>query len=159
MKKILVIILFILPCVAYAQRRAGVFIAYGTKPAKYALGGNYEFFIDKKLSLSPSLLIYFRQSDSVYRQFWFEVNFNGHYYVYTYKKLEFFALGGVNYTYHDSKDKVIPEDSYRTGTFNLNFGAGVNFKIASRFMPFSEMRYAIGGTDQIVLSAGFRTQF
>jgi hypothetical protein len=159
MKKILIVILFILPCTAFAQRRAGLFMAYGTKPEKPAFGGNYEFFIDKKLSLSPSLLVYVEESTPTFRHFWMEVNFNGHYYAYTYGKFEFFALGGVNYTYHDYKDKVIRELSYRTGSFNLNFGGGVNFKISDRIMPFSEIRYAIGGTDQIVVAAGFRTQF
>jgi outer membrane immunogenic protein len=159
MKKLLLIILVSLTFFAsQAQSRAGAMLAYGSRAQQLGLGGNLEFFLTDDLSISPNMIIYFANSHNNMRDFWFEANLNANYYFYDYDVFEFYGSAGLNYTFRNHKDKVIDNNSYSAGNLNLNLGGGINFKFGDRpdLLPFSEIRYVLGTTNQVVLVAGVR---
>jgi outer membrane protein X len=155
-KALLVLMLAAIVVSSNAQTRVGALLGYASKFSQPALGGNLEFFIDEKISLSPNLLLYFPESHNNKRWGYFEINFNGNYYFYSKDVFEFYGLGGLNYTHVRFKDKTFTDNSYVDGNLNLNLGGGINFKIGHGFLPFSEVRYVIGGTNQVVVVAGLR---
>jgi outer membrane immunogenic protein len=159
MKKFLLLSLFSITFfITQAQTRAGAMVAYGSKTTQIGLGGNLEFFLNDDISISPSLIVYFPESHNNIRDFWFETNLNGNYYFYTKDVFQFYGLAGLNYTFRNHKDKLIDNNSYSSGNLNLNLGGGVNFKFGDfpDLLPFSEIRYVIGSTNQAVVVAGVR---
>jgi len=158
MKKIALalILLAVFGVTAKAQTRVAPMLGYATKYSQPALGGNAEFFIEDKISISPSMLLYFPESHQNSRWGYVEFNLNGNYYFYSKDVFEFYAIGGLNYSRVRYKDKINGDNSYSDDNINLNIGGGINFKVDTDLLPFSEIRYVLGGTDQAVIVAGVK---
>ena len=157
MKKIitLIAVLIGLTGAAQAQSRLGVMGGYGGRFASPALGGNGEFFITDDISLAPSILHYFPITRNNATKTWLELNFDGHYYLYYQDVFQFYALGGLNFTALEFKDKIT-DDTHHEGNLNVNFGGGMNLDFGEDFFPFSEIKYTLGTNNQLVIVAGIK---
>lgn len=114
------------------------------------IGAVGEFKVMDKGTISPQLIFYFPGNDITL----FELNGNFNYYFYDQDVIEFYGLGGLNFT-RASYDGPGDNDSSNT-ELGLNLGAGINFDIGKKFAPFAELRLTIGEYDQLVLGLGMK---
>ncbi|HEY8935343.1 MAG TPA: hypothetical protein VIM65_08985 [Cyclobacteriaceae bacterium] len=156
MKKVLGTLLLFASIIfsGHAQRRIGGMAGYATGFNAINIGANAEFFIVDKVSIAPDMLFYFPVTRGNVHKNWVEANLNGHYYFFTHNVYEFYGIGGMNYTI--TRYKYKPDNTTHTkDILNLNFGGGINFKVAKKFIPFSEIKYVIG-SENIVITGGLK---
>lgn len=140
---------------AQVKNRVGFFLAAASGDIDViGLGGVGEFAVMDKLTISPQLIFYFPEDKGPYDVKFFELNVNANYYFYNHDILEFYGLGGLNY----SRVKVDYDGGGDSsdGEIGLNLGAGLNFEIGKNFIPFTELRLTIGEYDQFVFNAGLK---
>ncbi|MEL7001657.1 MAG: outer membrane beta-barrel protein [Bacteroidota bacterium] len=158
MKKLIILVVVALTGVinAQAQYRLGGGIAYGSDVEEFGLGVNGEFFLNSKVAVSPSLIVYFLEnSDNVDRSFW-ELNTNVNYYFADEGALEVYALGGLNLATSKFDRRGIDNDDDSRTELGVNLGIGTNFDINSSIKPFAQLKFVISDFDQAVLFFGVR---
>lgn len=141
---------------AQAQHKAGFFLGYGSDVAQPGLGGMVEFSVADRWGLSPSLLIYFPESNSTYTFSWYEFNLNANYYFYKESALGLYGLGGLNYLRYTRRERFGGERHFTRGDIGFNLGAGANFNIGKKFMPFTEMKFVLGEPEQVAFFFGLK---
>lgn len=158
MKRILTTVVLTLVVVvgSHAQYRLGAGLAYGSDVEEFGIGANGEFFLNKKVAVSPSVIVYFLEnSPNEDRSFW-ELNTNINYYFANEGALEVYALGGVNLGTAKNDRRGIDNDDDATTELGLNLGIGTNFDINSSVKPFAQLKFVVGDFDQAVLFFGLR---
>lgn len=121
------------------------------------VGLNAEFFILENISLSPSFIYYFPKKEGVVKVNWWEMNANLHYYFSKQSKLQFFGLGGVNFTQiRIDSDVFDGHTSNSDGNFGLNLGLGANYETGKLLTPFVHAKYIVMENGMFVVAAGLR---
>ncbi len=158
MKKLFVLVVLALTGIisAQAQYRLGAGLAYGSDVEEFGLGVNGEFFLNSKVAVSPSLIIYFLENrNNVDRSFW-ELNANVNYYFAEEGALQVYALGGVNLATSKFDRDGINDDDDATTELGVNLGIGTNFDINSSITPFAQLKFVVSDFDQAVFFFGVR---
>jgi outer membrane immunogenic protein len=140
---------------AQVKNRVGFFLAAASGDIDMVgLGGVGEFRAMDKLTIAPQLIFYFPEERGNADVKFFELNVNANYYFYNHDILEFYGLAGLNY----SRVKVDYDGGgdASDGEMGLNLGAGLNFEIGQKFIPFTELRITLGEYDQFVFNAGLK---
>lgn len=153
MKKIFVLaaICFVVSFVsqnAQAQNRFGGALAFGSDNLDIGIAAVGEFKIIDKGAISPQLVFFFPDNVNV-----FELNGNFNYYFYDQDILEFYGLAGLNFS-RISWDG--PGRNYSDSNVGLNLGAGLNFDLGKKVVPYTEFRFTVGDYDPIVLQLGVK---
>ncbi|MGS2763047.1 outer membrane beta-barrel protein [Sinomicrobium sp. M5D2P9] len=152
--------LLILTCrFAFAQNdtRIGGKLIYGSEIENIGIGATAEIPVLDKLVIAPDIGFYFPKNEQGIKTNVFEVNGNVNYYFVEAKTIGFYGLGGLNYTHVKVKiDNDFASGSGSNGEVGLNLGAGANFHIGQRFLPFAEIKYVLGDYDQLVIAAGIK---
>ncbi|HLT08232.1 MAG TPA: hypothetical protein VK014_11950 [Cyclobacteriaceae bacterium] len=148
---------------AQDANRIGAQLVYGTEINSLGIGAIAEFPIADRMAISPSLSFYFPNDQGLVKTSAFEINGNLNYIFVEDNSLVFYGIGGLNYTNVRVKTDMshlgIPNSSASSGDIGLNLGAGANFEVGQSFLPFAEVKYVIGGYDQLVLAAGLKFNF
>lgn len=162
MKKILLIAMIVLAGTwfsadvnAQVNNRVGFMLAAASGDIDMVgLGVVGEFAALEKLTIAPQVIFYFPEERGNADVKFFELNVNANYYFYNQDILEFYGLAGLNY----SRIKVDYDGGgdATDGEMGLNLGAGLNFEIGKKFIPFTELRLTIGEYDQFVFNAGLK---
>lgn len=141
----------LLPSQAEAQIRLGA--AYGTDTEIGVTAGFFRPVTAQGaagLSVGFDGTFYLPETNTIsgsdYTSTFFELNANAHYPISNMSSGSLYALGGVQYA-HASVET--PFGDATSSDIGLNLGAGMNFG-----RLFAEAKYAIGGFEQLVLSAG-----
>lgn len=162
MKKIiiLIILVIIVNCTCYAQKYIGGGLAFGTQIESVGIGINGEYFVTDQISIAPSLIYFFPRTlfgDLKFKQT--DLNINANYHFDTDSELDFYALGGINFAIVSVPffNPFTAERTSNTATeVGLNLGAGFNYKLNDKLMPFAELKYNISNFDQLILMGGVR---
>ena len=137
-KKSFLLLLFAIPMISLkAQKQAGAGITYGADVKSLGLMIETEYFLNKDLAISPDLIIYLSQG--------WELNLNSTIFLVGIDNVMIYGLGGLNFSTLSKVTKM-----------GINIGAGVNLDIGERVTPFAELKYILGGFDQLVLGVGMR---
>lgn len=148
---------FVFNSIAQNDSRLGGFLAYGSEVESMGIGVNAEFSISKNISLSPSFIYYFPKKEGQVKINWWEMNANAHYYFLKQSKLEFFGLGGLNYTQiRINTDDFDGHSANSDGSLGLNLGLGANYEMGKLFTPFIHAKYIVMENGRFVVAAGFR---
>ena len=160
MKKIFVVFLLIIVSLSSnAQKRIGGGLVFGLDIDQPGIVVNYEHFVTDNVAISPDFIYYFPEKvtvlgNSVSSSFW-EINLNGHYYFMT-GDTEIYGLGGLNYTNVKVETEVLGiTTSVSDGDVGINLGGGINFG-SGPIVPFAQMKFTIGSTDQLVIGGGVK---
>ena len=146
---------FILCLSTRAQIRIGGAVGYATGLNQFCAGTNGEFFVSDKISLAPSILGFFLQTSPRERNGVVEINFDGHYYVYTYDVFQFYGIGGLSYLVSNyDGDAGLKEENYTRSNLTLNLGGGVNFDLGKKAMPYSEIKVAFD--NEVAVTIGLK---
>jgi outer membrane immunogenic protein len=161
MKKLLLIpiffIGFVLSSTAQNDSRLGGFLAYGSEVESFGIGVNAEFSISKRISLSPSFIYYLPRKEGQVKINWWEMNANAHYYFLKQSKLDFFGLGGLNYTQiRINSNNFDGHASNSDGNLGLNLGLGANYEMGKLLTPFVHAKYIVMENGMFVVAAGLR---
>jgi hypothetical protein len=162
MKKLVLIAVIFLAATSFSnevqaqvKNRVGFMLAAASGDIDMiGLGGVGEFAVMEKLTIAPQLIFYFPEERGNVDVNVFELNINANYYFYNHDIFEFYGLGGLNYT-RVKVDFDGGGDS-SDGEMGLNLGAGINFELGKKFIPFSELRLTLGEYDQFVFNAGLK---
>jgi len=147
-------------------------LALGSEIETVGLTVGGEYFVNSKVSIAPDIIFFFTNKDSrtiggdlieTKTKLW-ELNGNVHYYFVDKNNIQFYGLGGLNYSkvgfeYKQTElDSGMIETQFETGDgeVGLNLGVGANFSIRKNFKPFTELKYVAGSTDQVVFSGGIK---
>lgn len=144
---------------AQTETKIGAFLGYGTEIENIGIGGNAEFPIMEKLTISPSFIYYFPKEETGIKINWFEVNANANYYFLEEDGIDVYGLAGLNYSSVKVKydDRLgLGDFSASDGRFGLNIGAGANFNLSGSITPFAELKYVIIDGGQLVIAAGVK---
>jgi outer membrane immunogenic protein len=182
MKKSILIITLIITASLYVSAQDNNFgagLAYGSDIKRPAIFGTYQYFVNDKLAIVPSLVFYFPKSSSYtsatfdpitfapvsYKAktsyFYWELNGDVNYY-FTDSDVKFYGIGGLNLTTGHYNVKYTPETAYlqSVGSSNselgLNLGVGADFSISGNATPFFQLKYIVGNFDQLVVMLGVR---
>lgn len=158
MKKLFILVVLALTSIvgAQAQYRLGAGLAYGSDIEEFGFGVNGEFFLNSKVAVSPSLIIYFVENTrNVDRSFW-ELNTNVNYYFAKEGAIEVYALGGLNLATAKADQDGINDDNESVSELGVNLGIGTNFDINSSITPFAQLKFVISDFDQAVFFFGVR---
>lgn len=139
-----------------ATNRAGFFLAFSSGDIdEVGIGGVGEFKVGQKVTISPQLIFYFPddRGNNVDVNF-LEINGNVNYYFFDEDIFEIYGLAGLNFTRVHWDDNNGNDDS--DVEMGLNLGAGLNFDIGKKFVPFAELRITVGEYDQFVLATGLK---
>lgn len=134
--------------------KVGVFAAYGTEIEAIGAGVNAEISIVEKISVVPSVSYFFTKGNTYVKTSFMEFNADGHY-TFLESKVDVYALAGLNYAHTRVK---VGSNSASNGEIGFNLGAGANFNLNLKIIPFAEVKYTLGSTDQVVVSGGIRYQ-
>ncbi|MEM5566957.1 outer membrane beta-barrel protein [Psychroserpens sp. AS72] len=145
---------------AQTETKIGGFLAYGTEIENIGIGVNAEFTILENLTISPSFIYYLPKDESGIKINWIEFNANANYYFIDKKNIDVYGIGGLNYTnvkVEYDGDSIFGNDlSASDSRIGLNLGGGANFKIGNKIIPFTELKYVIIDTGQLVIAAGVK---
>lgn len=134
---LLIIVLFAaILSISHAQRIGGG-LAYGAEIKSAGLAINGEFFLKKKLAISPALIFYFEDA--------WEANGNINFILSGNDAVLPYVIGGLNIISANKNSEV-----------GLNAGIGANFDIGGRARPFAEAKYVLGNADQLVVLGGIK---
>ena len=122
---------------AQAQNRIGAGLGWGSEVSTGAVGVNGEFFLNKSIAVSPSLMFFFDD--------WWEVNGNGNFVFTGTDAVILYGIGGLNLTTADGNSEL-----------GVNLGIGSNFDLGGNIRPFAEAKYILGNLDQLVLFGGIK---
>jgi len=146
--------------IAQRETSVGGQLVYGTELKAAGLGIIAEFNLGDKITLSPSFSFYFPKSETFFKQSAWELNGNINYYFIEEDGLGFYGLGGLNYTSISVKSDLsglgFGEVKTTDGRVGLNLGAGANFDIGKKILPFGELKYIISDFDRLVIAAGIK---
>ncbi|WP_226388729.1 outer membrane beta-barrel protein [Penaeicola halotolerans] len=159
MKKFLLIlcIAFLGTFAAQAQVRLGGTIGYGTQIEALGIGVIGDYKITENIGVAANFAYYFAEDTEFSTTDFWELNGNINYYFVTNESIEFYGLGGLNYSrISTSFDGFGFSGSAAEGELGLNLGVGSNFNIGKNFLPFGEIKYIIGDFDQLVIQAGVK---
>lgn len=145
---------------AQSETRLGAMLAYGTEIESIGIGVNAEIPVMENMTIAPGFIFYFPKDEMGVKVNWWELNANVNYYFSSTESLDFYGLGGLNYSQvkvsYDGINNSMFDGSYNDGRFGLNLGAGANFKIGSSLTPFAEVKYEIIDGGQLVIAAGVK---
>ncbi|MBA5630402.1 outer membrane protein [Moheibacter lacus] len=138
--------------------RIGALVGYGSEIESFGVGVNAEFPVMKNLTVSPSFVFYLPKDDDFIKTNVFEFNANANYYFLTTDALGVYGLAGVNYSHvkTDIDFGILGDGSTSEGKVGLNIGAGTNFNLGGRILPFAEVKYILSDFDQFVIAAGVK---
>lgn len=135
----------------FAQNKLqlGAGIAYGADIENIGLqvGATYE--ITENIRGAADFLYYFTDVEGFTA---WEFNINGHYMFISEANMNVYGLAGLNYA--KSKFDVGPF-SGSTSDIGLNIGAGAEFGLGFGSF-YGELKYELGGFEQLVIGAGIR---
>ena len=143
---------------ATAQIQLGGGLAYGTEIENIGIqvGGTYA--INDEIRAAADIVYYFTGEDVPGVDFnWLEINANGHYMFVDEEDLDFYALGGINFTrlsYDFPNNEFFDLDDSQTEV-GLNVGAGLEYAVNFGNL-YAEVKYVLSDADQLVLSGGVR---
>lgn len=166
MKTSLLTILLIMVAMTVAQAqqpiRVGVFGGYGTKIEKPAIGAIGEIGIMEKLTVSPSFAYYFMESNDFMKASFFEFNANANYYFVTEGPFQAYGLAGLQVA-RSSVSMDLGDIGFGMGNIDgssskagFNIGGGANLNLGSKIMPFGELKYTLGGAEQLGIFLGVK---
>ncbi len=148
---------------AQDSNRIGAQLIYGSEVNTLGIGAIAEFPIAERMAISPSFSFYFPKDQGFVKTSAFEINGNLNYTFVEENSLLFYGIGGINYTNYKVKSNLsqvgLPDSSVSTGDIGLNLGVGANFEVGQSFLPFAEVKYVVGGLDQLVLAGGVKFNF
>jgi len=163
MKKVLIsalaVCLFSLSAHAQNEIRLGGFLGYGSEVQQGGLGIMGEFIMSEKMAIAPNLLFYFPENGNTSKYSAWEINGNFHYYFLKEDVVSLYGLAGLNIITEKIKWDDHPVMGDRTDTdtgIGINLGAGCNFDIDEKIIPFTELRFTAGEVSQVVLSLGVK---
>jgi hypothetical protein len=142
-------ILFLLPIVltfyipSIAQIRVGAYTAYGSHSNLWGGGGvSAEFFIHKKIAISPNLTVFFPEKNPTFERWTWEINTNCNYYFLSRDIITLYGLLGANVFITELKSSNRNESYYDAmHEWGFNLGLGSTIKLG-RFIPFYETKYS-----------------
>lgn len=153
-------LLLFLAKTAEAQTTLGGGIAYGTEIESIGIHADGQYFFKDNLAAAPSIMYYLPKDIAAGYNFkWFEFNANANYYFNVDGGVKPYGLAGLNFAF-----VTVPsfnflngsELSGRTATkVGLNLGVGADFEVGN-ITPFGEIKYNLGGIDQLAIAAGVR---
>lgn len=159
---------------------AGPIIGIGTSQKTLGIGIKGQAELKNKLVFSPSIIYFFSGSKtvemsssylgdnnystydidiSVPSQICLDLDLNYHFYETGLFKC--YALGGLELLYgsefisDDGQWYQYPHYDNKGLHLGLNIGGGLSYSFSDRFLGVSELKYTIGGTEQLTLTAGF----
>lgn len=146
---------------AQTETTIGGLVAYGTEIESVGIGANAEFPILEKLTLSPSFIYFLPKEAGLSKINWFELNANANYYFLDQETVSVYGIGGLNYssvkvTFDGENDLFGNDFSASDGRVGLNLGAGANFSIGGRLIPFTEIKYVLIDGGQLVIAGGVK---
>ena len=169
----LIVVLLVLSCnFSFGQARIFPGLVFGSEIETAGITFGGEFFVSKKVSISPDFIFYFANKESrvsggnkveTKTNLW-ELNGNVHYYFVDNSNIAFYGLGGLNYSHvgyeykRTDVDSGVIESQFdgSDGEIGLNFGVGANFPVRRNFTPYAELKYVAASTDQLVIGAGLK---
>lgn len=164
MKTSLWVILFFIAGIRFANAqqpiRAGVFAGYGTKVEKPAVGVTGEIGIMENLTVSPSFAYYFLEKNEFVKASFWEINANAHYYFLTEGAFSVYGLAGLQIAGSTVKMDLggfgfggYGGSSTKAG---VNIGGGANLELGGKIQPFAELKYTLGGAEQLGIFVGVK---
>ncbi|MFD2037362.1 hypothetical protein ACFSKL_21370 [Belliella marina] len=143
---------------AQDSKRIGGQLIYGSNIDALGIGAIAELPVAPKMVISPSFSFYFPKDQGFFKQSAWELNGNLNYMFLDDDKIEFYGIGGLNYTNIGIKSDIpgVGNFSSSTGKIGLNIGAGANFDVGMSFLPFGEIKYILGDFDRLVIAAGLK---
>lgn len=168
MKKLLFLTTCYLLCCHWGMAQKGEVmvggqLVYSSDLKTAGLGVIAEFNLTEKLNVSPGFSFYFPKTHTFIKQSAWELNGNANYYFIKQEGIEFYGLGGINYTSVSSKSDLsgfgFGEVKATVGRVGLNLGAGGNFDLGKQILPFGEIKYIVSEFDRLVVAAGVKFKF
>ena len=135
----------------FAQNKLqlGVGAAYGTDIEAVGLQVGATYKITEQIRGAADFIYYFPDGEGI--TMW-EFNINGHYLFVTEDNMIVYGLAGLNY----AKSKFeIGKFSASGSDIGLNVGGGAEFGIGFGAI-YAELKYELGGFEQLVIDAGIR---
>ena len=133
---------------ANAQLRLGAGLGYGFDVEELGLQVRGVYTITDPWRGAVDFVTYF---DGVEDLSIWELNLNGHYAFINDEKKTVYALAGLNFFKYNWDASSVNADNSDTG---LNLGAGLELPITPQIEFLSEARFALGGSEQLFISAG-----
>ena len=151
-KHLLVTLLFLtgIQFAANAQLRLGAGLGYGTDVEELGLQFRGVYTITDPWRAAADFVTYF---DGVEDLSVWELNLNAHYAFLNDEKKTVYALAGLNFFKINYDATSGNSDNSDTG---LNLGAGLELPITPQIEFYSEARFALGGSEQLFISAGIQ---
>ena len=138
MKKLIITLTFFCLISYFSNaQRIGAGLAYGSEISAAGLAVNGEFFLKKKVAVSPGFIFYFEDA--------WEVNGNINWILSGNDAILPYVITGLNLISSNSNSEI-----------GVNAGIGSNFDIGGRSRPFAEVKYVLGNADQLVLLGGIK---
>ncbi|MCB9081659.1 MAG: outer membrane beta-barrel protein [Lewinellaceae bacterium] len=134
---------------SFAQLSVGAGLAYGTGVEELGIQVRGIYGFNDTWRGGADFIYYLDGAEGV--SFW-EFNVNGHYIFADSGQLKTYAFAGLNFT-HVTVDLGQFGSAGNTDT-GVNLGAGAQLKLSDKISGLGEVKYVLGGGDQLVLSAG-----
>ncbi|SHF49871.1 hypothetical protein SAMN05443144_109102 [Fodinibius roseus] len=137
---------------SYAQEssdvKIGGGIAYGTEAEAIGVQIGAKYAFTPEISGAADFTYFFPDVID-----WWEINANGHYHFYAEEGTRVYGLAGLNYATlsYDMGSLGSASDS----EVGLNIGGGAEFAMDFADI-YTELKYVLGSTDQLGISAGLR---
>lgn len=137
---------------SYAQEagalKVGGGIIYGTEVEAIGVQAGAKYAFTPKISGAADFAIFFPKNYD-----WWELNANGHYHFMNEENMRIYGLAGLNYA--TVKIDLGQFGSASNSEVGLNLGGGAEF--GTDFADiYTELKYVLGNSDQLALSAGLR---
>lgn len=126
---------------------------YGTEIESFGLGAGALYSFTPKIDAEANFLYYLGTPDNTTS---WEFNLNGHYAFYNKNGTQVYGLAGLNYySYSVDVDTQAGNFSADGSDIGLNIGAGAEYGLSFGSI-FAELKYVLGGAEQLSIGAGVR---
>lgn len=136
---------------SYAQEasdfKVGGGIAYGTEAEAIGIQAGAKYAFTPEISGAADFTIYFPEHMDMWA-----LNANAHYDFFAEDNITVYGLGGLNYT---TMSVDFGGGSISDSDVGLNLGGGAEFGVDFANI-YTELKYVLGSTDQLVLAGGLR---
>lgn len=157
MKKLISIFTLIIAIVfcsntdVFAQNKLqlGAGIAYGTGVEAIGVQVGATYAITEKIRAAADFIYYFPDAEGF--TMW-EFNINGHYMFISEDNMNVYGLAGLNYA---NSSFEVGQFSGSASDIGLNIGGGAEFGLGFGAF-YGELKYELGGFEQLVIDAGIR---
>ncbi len=147
----------------YSQLSLGGGLAYGTEVDQLGLFVRGGFNLTEKFRVNLTPIFYFSDNLDIagieIKSTGFSLAGEANYMIIDDTNLNVYALGGLSWDSVTVSTDLAGVDDESDSELGINLGGGIEFGSEGGISPFAEVKYTIGGFDQLVLQGGVFVRF